>query len=262
MMPSCDHTGFSHFHSSTTSGSACLIKARRRASIPPRQSASSSIFASMRRDADSRDGDSTFGERLFFIGVSASFASWSILTLLDAFTDLFLCQEARFRRADFNGPGSSRRNTCCNNNLGGGESFEHAEESNKVRKIDSGLIREEMGNMATSAILTAGEADEVKKAPVVEGVLPAIHERWSARSFDGREVSEATLKKVFEAARWTASSFNEQPWRFVVGRRGSETYRKIYESLAAANQTWAHRAPVLMVGVAATRQGRSEEHTS
>jgi hypothetical protein len=111
------------------------------ASISPRQSASSSIFASMRRDADSRDGDSTFGERLFFIGVSASFASWSILTLLDAFTDLFLCQEARFRRADFNGPGSSRRNTCCNNNLGGGESFEHAEESNKVRKIDSGLIR-------------------------------------------------------------------------------------------------------------------------
>jgi nitroreductase len=126
-----------------------------------------------------------------------------------------------------------------------------------VRKIDSGLIREEMGNMATSAILTAGEADEVKKAPVVEGVLPAIHERWSARSFDGREVSEATLKKVFEAARWTASSFNEQPWRFVVGRRGSETYRKIYESLAAANQTWAHRAPVLMVGVAATRQGKT-----
>jgi nitroreductase len=70
-------------------------------------------------------------------------------------------------------------------------------------------------------------------------------------------VSEATLKKVFEAARWTASSFNEQPWRFVVGRRGSETYRKIYESLAAANQTWAHRAPVLMVGVAATRQGKT-----
>ena len=107
--------------------------------------------------------------------------------------------------------------------------------------------------MATNTVLTAGEADAVKKAPEVEGVLPAIHERWSARSFDGRGVSAATLKKVFEAARWTASSNNEQPWRWVVGRHGDRTWHKLYETLAETNRKWAHRAPVLMVGAAATR---------
>ncbi len=107
--------------------------------------------------------------------------------------------------------------------------------------------------MATSTVLTASETHAMKRAPVVEGVLPAIHERWSARSFDGREVSSSVLTKVFEAARWAASSNNEQPWRWVVGRRGDGTWEKIYETLVGFNKTWAHRAPVLMVGAAAMR---------
>src|SRR3546814_8966857 len=38
MMPACDHTGTPlHFHSSTTSGSACLMRIRTRASVSPRQ---------------------------------------------------------------------------------------------------------------------------------------------------------------------------------------------------------------------------------
>jgi nitroreductase len=110
-----------------------------------------------------------------------------------------------------------------------------------------------MNNMATSAVLTAGEAHAVKKAPEVEGVLPSIHWRWSSLSFDGRDVSAETLKKVFEAARWAASSSNEQPWRWVVGRHGDATWQKIYETLVEGNRKWAHRAPVLMVGAAATR---------
>ena len=107
--------------------------------------------------------------------------------------------------------------------------------------------------MATSVVLTASETHAMKRAPVVEGVLPAIHERWSARSFDGREVSSSVLTKVFEAARWAASSNNEQPWRWVVGRRGDGIWEKIYETLVGFNKTWAQRAPVLMVGAVATR---------
>ncbi len=107
--------------------------------------------------------------------------------------------------------------------------------------------------MATAAVLTAKEAHAVKKAPAVDGVLPAIHERWSARSFDEREVSPATLKKVFEAARWAASSNNEQPWRFVVGLRGTQTFRKLHEALGGFNREWAGRAGALILGVAATR---------
>ncbi len=99
---------------------------------------------------------------------------------------------------------------------------------------------------------SATEAHELKKAPHVTGVLPIFHERWSPRSFADREVSRETLGKVFEAARWAASSYNEQPWRFLVGTRGSETYKKIFEALGEFNQNWARTAPVLILGVART----------
>jgi nitroreductase len=98
--------------------------------------------------------------------------------------------------------------------------------------------------------LTASEVHKLKKAPPAEGVLPAIHERWSARSFSEREVTPETLRKVFEAARWAASSGNAQPWRFVVGLKGSETHEKIAGTLGGANKAWAPKAPVLILGTA------------
>jgi len=101
--------------------------------------------------------------------------------------------------------------------------------------------------------ISAVEVNELKQAPAVDGVLPAFHERWSARAFADREVSAGDLKRVFEAARWAASSRNEQPWRYFVGRRGSETHQKIYSALAPANQVWAGAAPVLILGVANTK---------
>jgi len=54
--------------------------------------------------------------------------------------------------------------------------------------------------------------------------------------------------RVFEAARWAASSYNEQPWRFLVGDRNSLTYKKIFSALAPFNQAWAASAPVLILG--------------
>src|SRR3984957_17898843 len=107
--------------------------------------------------------------------------------------------------------------------------------------------------MAASAVLTASEVHELKKAPGLEGVMPAIHERWSARSFDERTVSEATLKKVFEAARWAASLSNEQPCRFVVGRFGDGTLVHADKTLAGSKESWTHGPTVLIVGTTATK---------
>lgn len=100
--------------------------------------------------------------------------------------------------------------------------------------------------------LSAVETHRQKQAPHVDGVLPVFHERWSPRSFSDREVSRELLAHIFEAARWAPSSSNEQPWRFLVGRRSSDTYDKIFASLVEANQKWARTAPVLMLGVART----------
>jgi nitroreductase len=101
--------------------------------------------------------------------------------------------------------------------------------------------------------LSAIEVNRLKQAPAVDGVLPAVLARWSPRSFADRDVSPADLRKVFEAARWAASSYNEQPWRFIVGFRNSLTYKKIFSTLIGFNQGWAAAAPVLILGVANTK---------
>jgi nitroreductase len=97
---------------------------------------------------------------------------------------------------------------------------------------------------------TSPEAIEKSKhvsAPVVDDL---ILRRWSPRAYSDKDVSAADLEALFEAARWTASSGNGQPWRFLVGRKGDPTYQKILNALVEFNQTWAKQAPILLVGVA------------
>jgi nitroreductase len=100
---------------------------------------------------------------------------------------------------------------------------------------------------------SASEIHELKKAPAVEGVIPEILHRWSPRAFADKVVSAKDLETIFEAVRWTASSNNEQPWRFLVGRKGEETYTKILNVLVPFNQMWAGKAPVLILGVTKTK---------
>src|SRR5438445_6009636 len=77
MMPACSHTGTPlHFHSSTTSGSACLMRSRTRASISPRQSSSSLILASISREGESPAFSSVAPLFVFFMVLLLS--SWSL----------------------------------------------------------------------------------------------------------------------------------------------------------------------------------------
>jgi nitroreductase len=92
--------------------------------------------------------------------------------------------------------------------------------------------------------------EKLKHAPPIAGVHDLIHRRWSPRAYADKEVPAAELKRLFEAARWAASSSNEQPWRFLVGRRGDDTYQKIFNALVEFNQSWAKSAPVLVLSVA------------
>ena len=98
--------------------------------------------------------------------------------------------------------------------------------------------------------LSISELNRLKHAPDADGVLPIFLERWSPRAFDNRDVSPADLAKVFEAARWAASSGNGRPWKFLVGTRNSATHNKIYEALVDFNKEWAGHAPVLILGTA------------
>ena len=110
--------------------------------------------------------------------------------------------------------------------------------------------------------LSALEVNRLKQAPPHEGVLSAVLSRWSPRSFSDRAVSPGDLSRVFEAARWSASSSNEQPWRFLVGLRGSATHEKIFDTLVGFNRNWAGAAPVLILGLASTKFVHNGSHNA
>lgn len=77
-----------------------------------------------------------------------------------------------------------------------------------------------------------------------------IAERWSPRSFSAHYIEKEKLQRMFEAARWSASASNEQPWRFILGEKGSPVYDKLFSVLVEFNQLWAGTAPVLVLTLA------------
>ena len=74
--------------------------------------------------------------------------------------------------------------------------------------------------------------------------------RWSPRSFSGRLIEQADLRSIFTAAAWAGSSYNEQPWRFLLGRKGDACWDIIFGALSDRNQSWAAAAPILYAGFA------------
>lgn len=89
-----------------------------------------------------------------------------------------------------------------------------------------------------------------KLAKTKFGIHFLLESRWSPRSFREDAVEKVKLQRVFEAAQWAPSSMNEQPWRFIIGEKGSETYSKIFNGLNEKNKRWAGTAPVLIITLA------------
>ena len=99
-----------------------------------------------------------------------------------------------------------------------------------------------------------------KKATTSQPILDAIANRWSPRAFADTPVSTEQLQQLMEAARWSASAFNAQPWRFIVATQEKKAeYEKILACLGEFNQAWAKRAPVLMIAVAETRFSHNDK---
>jgi nitroreductase len=88
-----------------------------------------------------------------------------------------------------------------------------------------------------------------KRAATEHPVHDLIAERWSPYAFADRPVSKADLLSLFEAARWAASSYNEQPWSYIVATREQpEEFARLLSCLVEGNQAWAKAAPVLALG--------------
>ncbi len=94
-----------------------------------------------------------------------------------------------------------------------------------------------------------------KLATTAVNIHELMQTRWSPRAFDpNRAIADDDLMALLEAARWTPSCFNDQPWRFIVCNKTTDpvSWQQALATLVEKNQLWAKNAPVLILAVAMT----------
>ncbi|HSF31598.1 MAG TPA: nitroreductase family protein [Candidatus Tectomicrobia bacterium] len=90
-----------------------------------------------------------------------------------------------------------------------------------------------------------------KPADTTYPIETLLKQRWSPRAFAARPVEPEKLLSLWEAARWAASTANQQPWYFIVAsKENAAEHARLLSCLRENNQQWASHAPVLMVSVA------------
>lgn len=89
-----------------------------------------------------------------------------------------------------------------------------------------------------------------KEAKTTYPVHDIIRYRWSPRAFSDEPVEKDLLLRIFDAARWAPSSYNEQPWRFIVATKEEpDNYERLAQVLNEYNRKWATTAPVLILTI-------------
>lgn len=120
--------------------------------------------------------------------------------------------------------------------------------------------------MNESPTRTTNEPTMSKPAETRYDVHDLIRDRWSPLAFADRPVSGEELGRLLEAARWAASSYNEQPWGYVIATRDdAEAFETMHGCLAEGNQPWTAKAPVLMLACAKQqfeRNGKPNRHAA
>ncbi len=90
-----------------------------------------------------------------------------------------------------------------------------------------------------------------------------LRRRWSARTFAVTPVAPETLGSLFEAARWSPSAGNGQPWSFLVAdkTRDPEGFARALATLNEKNQEWVDAAPVLLFALTRRIRPDGKEHS-
>lgn len=87
-------------------------------------------------------------------------------------------------------------------------------------------------------------------------------DRWSPRAYDPSPLSREQIDSLFEAARWSPSCNNEQPWLFVYASAPADR-EQFLSALLPGNQAWCSRVPLLMFLLCRrsfTRTGKENRH--
>ncbi len=93
-------------------------------------------------------------------------------------------------------------------------------------------------------------------APVQFEITETLAKRKSIRAFDiQKPVLRSYIMSLLEAARWSPSCFNDEPWRFIVWDKNdnNEAYQKAFDCLGEWNQKWVRTAPVIIASFAVSK---------
>lgn len=89
----------------------------------------------------------------------------------------------------------------------------------------------------------------LRNAPVDFPINRLIAGRWSPRALSPARIDRAVIATLFEAARWAPSSFNEQPWRYLIATKDDpEGYERLASLLVPGN-SWARNGYILALSV-------------
>lgn len=86
--------------------------------------------------------------------------------------------------------------------------------------------------------------------------------RHSGTSFDSSKfLDNGQIYALIQAAKWSPSSFNDQPWNFIICDKiqTPEAYYKALQSIYESQRDWVENAPVLMIAVTRTRFSYNNE---
>ena len=103
------------------------------------------------------------------------------------------------------------------------------------------------------------ELDVAKHRDGLKGVDQQFVNRWSPRSMSGQALSVDQMAGLVEAARWSPSCFNLQPWRFIYSLKDDDYWEKFLGLLIDVNRLWAERAGAIVILLSIDRPSESED---
>jgi nitroreductase len=132
-----------------------------------------------------------------------------------------------------------------------------------MKKIEQVVYTSMVALMGMTLPITALETSQLA-APICEKpanlITEILSKRYSGYAYDSKRlVSADQLRAILEAGRLAPSSYNEQPWRFIICNRATNpaAYDKALSTLVEFNQNWAKNAPVLIISLADTQSSRT-----
>ena len=92
-----------------------------------------------------------------------------------------------------------------------------------------------------------------KKIDTQSEIHELIASRWSGRAYDAEKLlGREQIISLIEAARWAPSCYGDQPWRFLIFDKATNSadWEQALSCLAEGNREWAKYAPLLLLACA------------